>query len=196
MELYLIRHGKTYANVEHRLAGHTDVDLTPDGVAELELYAAEGTYPRPERIYTSDMTRTRRTRHILFPDPSIPVFEVPGLREIHFGAQEDIHLSPEDSRLYFDRFMANSLTNGGENVGDFLARIHEAFDGVVAEVQASGSNQRWAIVGHYGVLRAILIRLGVIETKEFFRDSIPNGLGYRILYDSTGGVECSAVGYP
>ena len=66
MSIYLIRHGKTRANEEHRYCGSTDLPLSEGGRAELNAL----TYRLPEglRFVTSGMLRTEQTLQALFGD--------------------------------------------------------------------------------------------------------------------------------
>ena len=60
--LYLIRHGKTRANLEHRYCGSSDLPLSEQGIEELRgLNYCVGT----PRFYTSGMLRTEQTLKIL-----------------------------------------------------------------------------------------------------------------------------------
>ena len=62
-KLYLIRHGKTQANLEHRYCGSTDLPLSPQGIEELQNlhYDISGV-----RFLTSGMLRTEETLQLLF----------------------------------------------------------------------------------------------------------------------------------
>lgn len=62
--LYLLRHGATPANREHRYLGKTDEALSEEGRAELLLKKKE--IPA-ELLLVSPMLRCRQTAEILFP---------------------------------------------------------------------------------------------------------------------------------
>ena len=81
MSIYLIRHGKTLANEEHRYCGSTDLPLSEGGRAELNAL----TYRLPEglRFVTSGMLRTEQTLQALFGD--VPHSQDPRFREVDFG---------------------------------------------------------------------------------------------------------------
>ena len=81
MLIYLIRHGATRYNEEHRYQGLTDVPLSPAGRAALRQADFS-----PEVVYVSPLSRARETAAILFPTAEQIV--VPGFREMDFGVFE------------------------------------------------------------------------------------------------------------
>ena len=81
--LYLIRHGKTQANLEHRYCGSTDLPLSQEGAEELKRLC----YEIPEaRFLTSGMRRTEQTLSILF--GPVAHTRSPAFREVDFGVFE------------------------------------------------------------------------------------------------------------
>ena len=83
IELYLIRHGKTYGNTLGRYIGITDESLCPEGREALQSY----TYPQAEAVYASPMKRCLETAKILWPE--LPVQSFHKLRECDFGEFEN-----------------------------------------------------------------------------------------------------------
>ena len=61
-----VRHGFSYGNQEHLLAGHTDVSLTDWGRAELRRLRRSCAYPQTQSYYSSDLSRCTETFHILY----------------------------------------------------------------------------------------------------------------------------------
>ena len=84
MQIYLIRHGSTAGNLEHRYVGTTDEELTQDACQELRL--ARGKFPVPDVVFTSPLRRCVQTAGILFPEASKEV--VFDLKECEYGAFE------------------------------------------------------------------------------------------------------------
>ena len=91
IELYLIRHGMTLGNVEHRYIGRqTDEPLSEDGRQQLEKRKDQWaqvcrTWDMPY-VFVSPMLRCRQTAEILF--PQIPQIEIDPWREMDFGEFE------------------------------------------------------------------------------------------------------------
>ena len=81
MLIYLIRHGATRYNEEHRYQGITDVPLSPAGRTALKRADF-----CPETVYVSPLSRARETAAILFPGAKQIV--IPDFREMDFGIFE------------------------------------------------------------------------------------------------------------
>lgn len=69
-KIYLIRHGKTMANIERLYCGQTDLPITDVGRNELEEKKTRIDYPDASKLkcYTSGLTRTQQTFKTLFGD--------------------------------------------------------------------------------------------------------------------------------
>ncbi|MCD7818135.1 MAG: histidine phosphatase family protein, partial [Lachnospiraceae bacterium] len=84
MDIYLIRHGSTAGNLEHRYVGTTDEQLTEE--AQQLLGINRERYPMPDLVFSSPLKRCMQTAEILYPDTEIQV--LPGLHECDFGEFE------------------------------------------------------------------------------------------------------------
>lgn len=62
MKIYLLRHGETAYNVDHRYQGVTDIPLSPAGLAALKQADF-----LPKTVYVTPLKRTKQTAEILFP---------------------------------------------------------------------------------------------------------------------------------
>ena len=95
-KLVLLRHGQSTWNRENRFTGWTDVDLTPQGVAEAEESArllSEGGYGF-DVAYTSMLKRAIRTLWIVLDCMDqmwIPVHRRWELNERHYGALQGLN---------------------------------------------------------------------------------------------------------
>ena len=94
--LVLLRHGQSTWNLENRFTGWTDVDLTPQGIAEAKSSAKllkEGGYTF-DVAYTSVLKRAIRTLWIVQDDMDlmwIPVHRDWRLNERHYGALQGLN---------------------------------------------------------------------------------------------------------
>jgi 2,3-bisphosphoglycerate-dependent phosphoglycerate mutase len=92
----LLRHGQSTWNLENRFTGWTDVDLTPQGIAEAKSSAKllkEGGYTF-DVAYTSVLKRAVRTLWIVQDDMDlmwIPVHRDWRLNERHYGALQGLN---------------------------------------------------------------------------------------------------------
>ena len=81
--IYLIRHGKTQANLLHLYCGSTDLPLSQAGIDQLKMLHYD--LP-PVRFLTSGMARTEQTLAVLF--GQVPHRQDVAFREIEFGSFE------------------------------------------------------------------------------------------------------------
>jgi 2,3-bisphosphoglycerate-dependent phosphoglycerate mutase len=107
IKLVLLRHGQSTWNLENRFTGWTDVDLSPQGIAEAHAAArllAEGGYTF-DVAYTSLLKRAIRTLWIVLDDMDLmwlPVVRSWRLNERHYGALQGLNKA-ETAARYGDR---------------------------------------------------------------------------------------------
>ena len=172
MKVWLLRHGRTAWNGEHRYQGRTDVPLSPEG--EAELRQAEFT---PPVVYVSPLCRTGQTAAKLFPGAEQIV--VKDLAEMDFGAFEgrnyvEMEHDP-DYRAWVDGG-CNGRCPGGESRPEFCRRVCVAFE-ALAEQAAQQGRRELVIVAHGGVQMAVMERFALPE-RGYFDWNAPCGGGY------------------
>lgn len=169
--LYLIRHGKTKANLEHRYCGSTDLPLSPEGMAALETIH----YDIPQvRYLTSGMRRTEQTLEILFGD--VPHARVPAFREVDFGVFE-MHTYGElkDREDYQAWLTGDNMANvppEGESGNQMTSRVLEALPELLKE--------NTVLITHGGVIAAIMEHLFPEKEKNRYQWQPEPGRGYAI----------------
>lgn len=176
MKIYLLRHGRTAYNAEHRYQGHRDIPLSDEG--EAELVQADFS---PQVVYVSPLQRARRTAECLFPAARQSVVEA--LIEMDFGAFEGRnYLEMEDDpeyRAWVDGG-CNGRCPGGEDRPEFCRRVCAAFEELVEQAAAP---QELVVVAHGGVLMALMERFALPE-RGYFDWEAPNGGGYVLDWDA------------
>lgn len=151
--LILIRHGETLWNRATRIQGHTDVPLSPLGLAQAE-HLAQALVDEPlAAIYASDLQRARQTAEAVAAAHGLPVQQDRDLRERAFGRFEGLTWQeieqgyPEDAARWRRR-EPEFAVGGGESLVQFSARCLAA-----AHRAASAHRGRSiALVAHGGVL--------------------------------------------
>ena len=87
--LGLVRHGQTYANIEHVWHGQTDTALTEQGQRQARLLGRHfHHYMQPEVVYASPLQRARLTAEAIAGQFGIPVRLDPRLMEFNLGDWE------------------------------------------------------------------------------------------------------------
>lgn len=96
--LYFVRHGQTEWNLDERMQGHLNSDLTAHGIQQT-LNLAKG-LPNMglTHCYTSDSPRTQQTTALLTAELNLPVKTEAGLREINMGPWEGENKTTIQSR--------------------------------------------------------------------------------------------------
>ena len=172
MNIWILRHGRTAYNAEHRYQGRTDVPLSPEGAAELRQ--AEIT---PPVVYVSPLCRTGQTAARIF--PAAEQIVVNDLAEMDFGAFEGrnyVEMEHEaDYRAWVDGGCEGRCP-GGESRGEFCERVSGAFSTLVEEA-ATREDSLLVIVAHGGVQMAVMERFALPESG-YFDWNAPCGGGY------------------
>lgn len=173
--LYLIRHGKTEANLLHRYCGSTDLPLSEAGREELKGLHYEISNVR---FLTSGMLRTEQTLAALFGD--VPHEKRPAFREVDFGVFE-MHTYEElkNDPAYLDWITGDNMANvppKGESGNQMLARVLAALQELRQEDTV--------LVTHGGVIAAIMEHLFPEENKSRYQWQPDPGHGYLIERNS------------
>jgi len=172
----LVRHGISTSNLEHRLVGWEDVDLSTEGIAELKQYKNTVKYPKVERFYTSDLLRARKTFDILFGD-QYPIYRTEkGLREVHFGFFDGITQEENKIHGYYSKWLQDIRQQDEETISDFIDRVNIAFKEIAMEC-LNDNISNVGIVLHEGSLKCILMKLQNLEHKNYPFIRFGNGLG-------------------
>jgi alpha-ribazole phosphatase len=157
--IYLFRHGEVVLAETRRFIGHLDVALSPLGERQSGAQAARLASVKLAALYTSDLTRARRTGEIIgAPHGLVPTL-VPALREMAMGRWEG--LTAAEIRCAEPALFAQWMANvgefpfpEGESVADLEARAWPAFESLAG----AHAGQAIAIVAHGGTNRALLCR--------------------------------------
>ena len=161
--IYLLRHGEVQGAETRRFIGHLDVPLSPRGERQCALQAARLRGLRLAGLFSSDLTRARRSAEIIGAPHCLAPTLVPALREMDMGRWDGLTAGeirarePEAFADWMSRIGEFPFPDG-ESVPDLLARVAPAFDAIVA----AHAGEAVAIVAHGGPNRALLCRaLGV-----------------------------------
>lgn len=160
MYLYLVRHGQTYGNAEKFVQGWTDVDLTELGRSQAARAGELLKDLKFEKIFCSDLQRTRTTASIVFGDEAELTFDE-RLRELNNTVIANRKLS-ELAKEYGDKITKAARTLdysyfGGESALQLMARAAD----FLTELGRLSENEyykdkNFAAVTHGGVIHAMM----------------------------------------
>ncbi len=149
----LVRHGETAWNRATRIQGHTDIPLSPLGLAQAQRLAEALADEPLAAVYASDLSRARQTAEALAATRGLEVRLDVGLRERAFGRFEGLSWEeiaqrfPDDSARWRRR-EPDFAVGGGESLSTFSARCV----GAARRVVAAHPGQSIMLVAHGGVL--------------------------------------------
>lgn len=158
--LVVVRHGRTAWNAEGRFQGQADVPLDDVGQAQAAALVAELAALQPERVATSDLSRTRQTAAPLAAATGIEPLVDPRLREVDVGAWEG--LTADEVRARFpEQFevwrSGQDLARGGGETA--AAGGRRAVAAILEHLSATRPGRVLVVVSHGLVLRAALEEL-------------------------------------
>lgn len=176
--LLLARHGQTEWNSVTRYQGKTDVPLNETGRLQAARLAARLCFWEPEKMFTSPLLRARETAGIVWErlqgsEPP-PLSVLPELAEIDFGDWEGLTIPEIESRhgMLFSQWREDPsqvVPPGGESFPQVLERVGRALDRIL-----QGPEERILVVGHGGIMRAILVRLLGVPASLVWRMRMDN----------------------
>ena len=157
--IYLFRHGEVVLAETRRFIGHLDVPLSALGERQSAAQAARLAPVKLAALYSSDLTRARRTGEIIGAPHGLAPTVVPQLREMAMGRWEGLTAAviQRDEPDRFAEWMANVGRfpfPDGESVPDLEARAWPAFEAIAG----AHAGQAIAVVAHGGTNRALLCR--------------------------------------
>ena len=167
--IYLIRHGEIEQSKEKRFVGQADLPLNENGLYQASLWQQRLKSGLFEKIYASDLSRTRQTALIIAGNHQGKVQLLPALREINLGewegmpvAEVQAHYPEEWQRREKD--LVTFRPPGGESFRDLALRIGPVFNQIVQGLEGD-----ILIVAHGGVNRVILCQVLGMDLANLFR---------------------------
>lgn len=122
MELFLVRHGETDANVQGIIQGQSETSLNDNGQRQAEEAATNFTEP-VDAIFASDLLRTKQTAAAFTAKlNNVPYFEDARLRERDFKLAVGQHRTKEQWQAFW-RTGEMPNTPGAETINEFNARV-------------------------------------------------------------------------
>jgi alpha-ribazole phosphatase len=167
--IYLLRHGEIDSEREKRFIGWTDLPLNENGVRQARQWRTKLSGTVFEKIYCSDLCRTRQTAEIICEKRGVDIRDTPALREIHLGEFETL-LMAEIKDRFPDKWrergenLFSYRPVGGESFSDLCDRVLPEFEAIAGD--ATGNT---LIVAHAGVNRMILCRVLGMPPEHLFR---------------------------
>jgi broad specificity phosphatase PhoE len=173
--LYIVRHGKTDWNVEHKIQGQTDIPLNAEGELQAKALGVKFKDVQIDHAFSSDLLRAKRTAEIAMLEKNLAVKTTEALREGGMGIFEGtltddlyplfnkwLKLS-EEERLKHERYNDLATIESSESiVSRFITFLREA--------SVTFRGQNLLIVTHAAVMSNFLRHVGFTD-HEFLHVS-------------------------
>lgn len=169
MKIYITRHGQTEWNVEGRMQGAKNSNLTEQGKKEALNLGNSLKDTKIDYIYTSPLTRAYETALLIKRDRDIDVEIYENLKEMNFGIWEGMHsddvvrdYKEEHYKFWNEPHLYTPI--GGETFEVLIKRVKIALSDIIN--QNKGENI--LLVTHTVVIKAIYAIVKGYEIKDFW----------------------------
>lgn len=181
IELWLIRHGLTPSNEEHRYLGRTDEPLGKNGIRQLQKKKVKPA----DMVFCGPMLRCRQSAALLFPEKK-PLLVEPW-REMDFGTFEGKTYRELSGDREYQRWIDSGGTlpfPGGESREELMERSIQGFSDMMTLVAERMEEQKKskipvAAVLHGGNIMSIMSRL---TGEDYFDFQIKNGEEVHLIF--------------
>lgn len=174
MNLYVARHGQTWANVEHRYLGSLDPELTELGRQQATQLRAQ-LPARVDILATSPLLRARQTAQILSEPLGLEPQVLQAFRERHVGVFEG--LTQAEAKARYPELWARNITRqwdlappGGESIAEVAERVR----GGLQDLARRYSGRTVVLVAH-GFVAKTLRGLASNDFADFYDWQLGNG---------------------
>ena len=169
MILYVVRHGETIWNHEHKVQGITDIPLTDKGKEEAKELQELVKSLNIDVVISSPLTRARETAKILVAS-SLPINTDDRIKERDWGLNEGADIDTVDKWDCWDVIL-NTKVQNIEPIQDFMYRVSD----FIEDIKTRYKDKNVLVVTHSAVSRVIHYLLEEIpEDANLSRIDIPN----------------------
>lgn len=169
-QLYFTRHGQTVWNVENKICGATDIELTNLGhqqAIELGNRIKEEKLPIDEILY-SPLVRAAETARHISEITGIPMRMEPRLKEQNFGRYESTPRNGEE----FARMKTHFIDHFGS--GETMLHLAQRIYNLLDDLRLEADKKTYLLVAHNGIARVIHSYFNDMENEEYAAFGIRN----------------------
>ena len=168
--VYFVRHGQTVWNVENKICGATDIELTKLGheqAIETGKKILEEGIQADEILYSPLIRASETARHIS-EITGISMRMEPRLKEQNFGRWESTPRNGADFQKAKEEFVCRY--EGGESMLQLAQRIYNLLD----DIKAEADHKTYILVAHNGIARVVQSYFFDMSNKEYAAFGLKN----------------------
>jgi probable phosphoglycerate mutase len=155
------------ANLENRIAGQNDADLSPKGLIQAKALSLQAKEHGIDVVYSSPLLRARRTAEIVSQAIGIETIIDFRLTEQHYGTYEGETVTA--------RFLAEKKKFAGKiAAGESMFKVVQRVYGFLDELLEKHGSKTVLAVCHSDVCRAVHSYFHDLTDEEFFRFNLAN----------------------
>jgi len=187
---YLVRHGETEWNVSGLMQGHADSPLTEKGLTQLAEVKQLLAHVHFDAAFSSDLLRAKKTAEVIALEQKIAIKTTEAIRERNYGQFEGKTFDEYNRALQrlvkqyaekSERELEMHRLHGVEPTEMTVTR----FITFLRETAVAYAGKTVLVVSHGGVMRYLLIHLGMGSHKTLPPGSIANTAFVKLDSDGT-----------
>ena len=170
VHFYFVRHGQTVWNVENKICGATDIELTELGhqqAIDTGKKIVEERIKADEILYSPLIRAAETARHIS-EITEIPARMEPRLIEQNFGKWESTPRDGADFKKAKEFFACSH--EGGESTLRLAQRIYNLLD----DIKAESDSKTYILVAHNGIARVVQSYFTDMTNEEYAAFGVKN----------------------
>lgn len=174
--LILVRHGETEWNIERRVQGQIDSQLTARGRAQARRAAERLAQTDVRAVYSSDSGRARETAELIAAPHGLTVAVRPALRERSYGILEGKTMEQvgREDTGWLEAWRADRLRLAppeGETQPELARRVMSALH----DIAAAHAGEQVVVSTHGGPVKCAVFEILQIPISSWDRTWIANG---------------------
>ncbi|WP_019156425.1 histidine phosphatase family protein [Robertmurraya massiliosenegalensis] len=155
LQLFFTRHGETRWNVENRLQGRLNSDLTENGIRDAKLLGKRLSTIDFDVVYASPSKRTVETAKLIMEDRMVPLKTDERLMEIHLGSWEGrttLEIQQSEPELFHFYQEKPTLFKG---TGESFENVKRRIESVLMDLELKHPTGHILIVTHGVVIKVL-----------------------------------------
>lgn len=188
MDIFLVRHGESEDNREHRVQGWGGSGLTARGREDALAAAAELRSRGVTRLHSSDLRRAEETAVLIGTELSLPPVYSEAFREIRLGPWEgrlidEVEANDGDALWKWRWDGRDPPYPDVEALGPFCDRMMKGLEEIVSPQKVAEGGDKIAIVTHGGSISVLMTHLVGLGLTRIWQMPVENGSISRVQWN-------------